>query len=200
MCGGDMMNTAREQKSEPSLGGGVLRLTLAAASVGIAVCLLAAVLGFYYAERFTSDGLTVRGAEDLRGFLELCYSELRFFALVFFASFTLYAPIVGAAVLALKSSAFGGALFMLVSAYGDGPGSCGLQLVSFAVSAAALLLLYAAALAAVVHSRSLRYAVPDVRVIAGYPETRGFVRAFAVLAAAVIVLLVMRTAAFAMLA
>jgi len=161
--------------------------------VGILLCCASVFAGYLYGTRYDPAVFSLKQINGVRDFLVCCFDELKFFAAVFFAGFTLFAPAAASMVLLWRSAEFGCALYLFMAnmkgetlVY-DSP-----ALVSLVVSSASLVLLLVTAAASVIHARSLRYAVPDIRRLNEYSETQGFVRAFIAVAAVIILLLLVK--------
>ena len=161
---------------------------------GVVFCAVSVYAGYLYGTRFDARIFSLSRVDGAREFLLCYFDELKYFIAVFFAGFTVFAPMASAEVLLWRSAEFGCALYLFLTlSRGELLVYDSAAFVSVVVSGSALILLLVISLASVMHSRSLRYAVPDARTLLTYPETRGFIRAFIAVAAVVLLLLLVKT-------
>ena len=128
------------------------------------------------------------------------FDEILYFAAVFFAAFTFYAPVVGASVLLWRSAEYGSAVYVFLSQmHGEALVYDSAAFASLVISTASLILLLIMTTASVMHAGTLKYAVCDLRTILTFPETRSFIRVFLFVSGVVFLLLCVRISALTLL-
>jgi len=164
------------------------RRVILTAILGLLICGVSIYAGYLFCGQLNTEKYSVFNTSGIRGFLEYFYDNFKFFASAFLAGFTIFAPALCSFMLLWRSAEFGGALRIFMS----GASADKAAFVSLVISGALLLLFYSVALASVIHSKSLKYAVPELSELTAHPETRGFFKAFVVSGAVLLFMLIIR--------
>ncbi len=170
---------------------GELLRTVMLSILAVVLAVVSVYAGYLYFDGRGIGGFEPEVISGLGGLVHAYYDALKYCFALFCAGFTIFAPFTATAAIVFRSAAFGGQLcvFLSVARHSDERSTA---FVSLVISAALLITLVVTAVSSVLHSMTLRYAAPDLRLLKSYPETRSYATAFTFVSAVVLLLVVLR--------